>query len=170
MSESAAMLFAHHLDLSPLRGRRRGLVRCPRHDDRTPSLSVDLDRGIFHCFGCGVGGGLRRFAELVGDADTMQRPRPAPPRRWSPLEEARERVLAEARRQQARLEPYRDLFTLSNFVRRHLQLAYRTRRVATAVGPSERVWDLLARAAQVESAALAAEVEADAILAEGRLA
>jgi len=34
---------------------------------RPPSLSIDLERGVFHCFGCGSGGGVKRFAELVGE-------------------------------------------------------------------------------------------------------
>lgn len=33
-------------------------VLCPFHQDTTPSLSVDIERGLFHCFSCGVGGGL----------------------------------------------------------------------------------------------------------------
>ncbi len=62
---SAESLFARHLDLSALNGRRRGRVRCIFHDDHDPSLSVDLDKGLFYCFGCGVKGGIKRFAELV---------------------------------------------------------------------------------------------------------
>lgn len=30
--------------------------RCKWHDDRTPSLSVQPDRGCWHCFGCGLAG------------------------------------------------------------------------------------------------------------------
>lgn len=33
------------------------LVCCPFHNDRSPSLSVDLNGGKFHCFGCGAHGG-----------------------------------------------------------------------------------------------------------------
>lgn len=64
----AHALFAAHLDLSPLRQRSHGLVRCIFHpnEGKTPSLSVDLDEGLFHCFSCGIGGGVRRFARLVG--------------------------------------------------------------------------------------------------------
>lgn len=64
----ASDLFDAHLDLSPLRARTHGLVRCIFHpnEGKTPSLSVDLDEGLFHCFACGIGGGVRRFARLVG--------------------------------------------------------------------------------------------------------
>lgn len=30
--------------------------RCPFHDDKNPSLSVDLVKGLYHCFGCGESG------------------------------------------------------------------------------------------------------------------
>src|SRR5258708_959942 len=29
---------------------------CPFHHENTPSLSVDYDKGVWHCFGCGLGG------------------------------------------------------------------------------------------------------------------
>lgn len=38
---------------------RRGLIRCPFHPDKTPSLKVD-ER--FHCFGCGADGDVIDFA------------------------------------------------------------------------------------------------------------
>src|SRR5262245_15574688 len=61
-------LFERHLDLTPLRGRPRGVTFCRFHPDRKHrSLSVDLERGLFHCFACGVGGGVFRFARLVGE-------------------------------------------------------------------------------------------------------
>ncbi len=31
---------------------------CPFHDDTNPSLSVDQERGLFHCFGCGASGDI----------------------------------------------------------------------------------------------------------------
>jgi DNA primase len=31
-------------------------TRCPFHQDDTPSLSIDPAKGLWHCFGCGVGG------------------------------------------------------------------------------------------------------------------
>ncbi len=35
--------------------------RCPFHADKTPSLSVDNARGLWHCFGCHAGGDAIRF-------------------------------------------------------------------------------------------------------------
>jgi len=52
------------VDLASLVGQRvqlrqqgRQLVGCcPLHPDRSPSLSVDPERGLWHCFGCRAGG------------------------------------------------------------------------------------------------------------------
>ena len=62
--------------------------RCPFHADKTPSLSVNEDRGVFHCFGCGAKGdvydfmmqlegiGFREAKAHLGVADEY---RPKPP-------------------------------------------------------------------------------------------
>ena len=34
---------------------------CPFHEEKTPSFSVNEERGFFHCFGCGVGGNAFTF-------------------------------------------------------------------------------------------------------------
>lgn len=34
---------------------------CPFHTERTPSFSVNQEKQIFHCFGCGIGGNAFRF-------------------------------------------------------------------------------------------------------------
>ncbi len=38
---------------------------CPFHAEKTPSLSIDPGRGLFHCFGCGQGGDVFTFLELT---------------------------------------------------------------------------------------------------------
>ncbi len=147
LASQAETLFGRHLELSPLRNRRRGLVRCPFHEDRRPSLSVDLDRGVFHCFACGLGGGARRFAELVGERiERWSRPRPRPDR----------------------LAPWRPIFDLSHFSKKCRDLVDRLRREATRLGPTERAWDLLAEAVKFETTAWVAEAEADQMIAEMR--
>lgn len=34
---------------------------CPFHNEKTPSFSVSPDKGLFYCFGCGVGGNVFTF-------------------------------------------------------------------------------------------------------------
>ena len=39
--------------------------RCPFHADEVASLSANSDRPVWHCFGCGEGGGLGRLRVLL---------------------------------------------------------------------------------------------------------
>ena len=41
---------------------RNGMMRCPFHDDKTPSMKVDQN---FICFGCQEKGDVIRFASLL---------------------------------------------------------------------------------------------------------
>ena len=36
---------------------------CPFHDDRNPSLAVNAEKGVWHCFGCGKSGNSYSFLE-----------------------------------------------------------------------------------------------------------
>jgi DNA primase len=56
-----AELVGAKTDLRRVGSRWTGL--CPFHDERTPSFSVDPERGLYHCFGCGVGGDAIRFVQ-----------------------------------------------------------------------------------------------------------
>jgi DNA primase len=47
---------------TPLRkvgGRYTG--RCPFHEERTPSFSVNAEKGVYYCFGCGASGDTISF-------------------------------------------------------------------------------------------------------------
>jgi DNA primase len=67
--------------ITDLLGPRRGygqnaMYRCPLHDDRTASLSVNLDTGLWLCFGCGRKGGIKTLFREMGesiDGDTTLR-------------------------------------------------------------------------------------------------
>lgn len=51
----------------PIRETRRdALVRCPFHDDRHASLSINLESGFWICFACGERGGLQSLATRLG--------------------------------------------------------------------------------------------------------
>jgi DNA primase len=46
--------------------RKRGITYsglCPFHQEKTPSFSVNADKGLYYCFGCGEGGDVVRFME-----------------------------------------------------------------------------------------------------------
>lgn len=48
------------------RGGPEWWVRCPFHPEREPSFSVSLVSGVYHCFGCGTGGGFLELVERLG--------------------------------------------------------------------------------------------------------
>ncbi len=45
------------------RSGRTFMAVCPFHEEKTPSMSVDRARGLYHCFGCGKGGDLFSFIQ-----------------------------------------------------------------------------------------------------------
>ncbi len=42
---------------------------CPFHSEKTPSFSVSPEKQFFHCFGCGVGGGVINFIMQIENLD-----------------------------------------------------------------------------------------------------
>jgi hypothetical protein len=69
-------------------------------------------------------------------------------------------VLAAARHQLRRLEPYREIFDEADSIRIGYQLVAQARQVAMVIGDCNDAWDLLGRAAELERATLVAEAEA----------
>lgn len=48
-------------------GNGRKVVCCPFHNEKTPSLSIDSAKNLWHCFGCGEGGnGIGFIMKLKG--------------------------------------------------------------------------------------------------------
>jgi hypothetical protein len=149
------------------RPRRRGWsARCPAHDDQRNSLSLAIGhdgRVLVHCFaGCPPAAVVREagleLRDLFGDT---------PPRRdyerksyWpSPLDDARRQTINAARRQ---LKGARDAYPWADEVRGCYAVVREARAVATRLGPeSELGWDLLARAAWLETATRLAEANRD---------
>jgi len=144
-------------------------VRCIFHPDRTPSLSIDKTRGLFYCFGCGVGGGARRFAELVGELSPGSH---GPCTSNSDWEEAWQRAVRQAQAEGARALEWRPYAALGDFIRQSAQAASEARALATNVlGPDDpRTWPLLECAARIQRDGLAAEAALDEIVADGRIA
>ena len=76
-------LISRKTDLRRVGSRWTGL--CPFHEERTPSFSVDAERGLYHCFGCGLGGDAIRFVMETDTAGLPRRPSSSWPRTttWS---------------------------------------------------------------------------------------
>lgn len=60
-------IVSEHLALKRVGRRYQGL--CPFHAEKTPSFSVNPELGLYHCFGCGVGGDAIRFVREIEHLD-----------------------------------------------------------------------------------------------------
>ena len=58
---------------TPLRKAGARLVgRCPFHEERTPSFSVNPVERLYHCFGCGAGGDMIKFVRETQGLDFVE--------------------------------------------------------------------------------------------------
>jgi len=63
----AEVLARYGVELS---GRGKNLKgRCPFHDDRRPSLSVSVDKGLWYCHACDLGGDAITFVQEMENVD-----------------------------------------------------------------------------------------------------
>ncbi len=51
------------------RSGRTFMAVCPFHQEKTPSMSLDRGRGLYHCFGCGKGGDVFSFIQETQGLD-----------------------------------------------------------------------------------------------------
>jgi DNA primase len=47
------------------------LVCCPIHGERRASMSVSIEKGVFHCFACGAGGDAVKLVQLMESCDRI---------------------------------------------------------------------------------------------------
>lgn len=59
-----ALLIAYECDLARPSGPGKWMCRCPFHPDKNPSLSIDVEKGLWLCFGCQAGGDCFTYVEL----------------------------------------------------------------------------------------------------------
>jgi len=79
------------------------LAICPFHPDKKPSLAINPEKNLFHCFGCGEGGDVFKFLMKIEKLDFPEAVRrlaeelgvklqEQPPSRWEKLKKLNERV------------------------------------------------------------------------------
>jgi hypothetical protein len=149
---------------------RRAHLHCPAHPDRAPSFVVNEvgDRLLVHCHA-----GCRQQAVIV--ALQARRLWPSSTKASlrsetrSPLDQARREILLDARRQQARLDRWREVYEEADSIRICDHVVRHARAVATPLGPRADVLALLEQAAELDTITRAAEARLDDDLMAGRL-
>lgn len=56
----------------PSSGEQVIKIICPLHNESVPSMSVDLERGYFYCFGCGAKGSIVELISKLDGIDTLK--------------------------------------------------------------------------------------------------
>jgi len=61
-----SLLTQYNIDYK-VSGKDQILCNClnPYHDDSSPSMSIRISDGVFHCFGCGIKGGYAKLYSLI---------------------------------------------------------------------------------------------------------
>jgi len=62
-----------HYNLQAIGAGKDRAVLCPFHEERKPSCKIELERKIFHCFGCGTKGNVLEFvARIEGNPEDLR--------------------------------------------------------------------------------------------------
>jgi DNA primase len=69
------------------RSGSRFMALCPFHNENTPSFSVDPDKNLYHCFGCGAGGDVFKFVQEIEGVGFLESVRMLAERYGIPLPE-----------------------------------------------------------------------------------
>lgn len=100
-------------------GGTRFMGRCPFHEERSPSFSVNADLNLYHCFGCGKGGDIVTFVRETESLDFVGAIEWLAERFRVPLEyEESSPEVDETRRRRERLHAVLD--QAASFFERHL--------------------------------------------------
>jgi DNA primase len=68
MENDLVSVFSHYgRTLNP--NRREQRTRCLLHDDQHPSMSVNVEKKVWHCPVCDAGGGVVKLVQLVEGVD-----------------------------------------------------------------------------------------------------
>ncbi len=59
---------AFHIELKKA-GNNTYKACCPFHQEKTPSFNINPSKQVYHCFGCGVGGGVFHLVEALLNSD-----------------------------------------------------------------------------------------------------
>ena len=66
-STDIVQVIGEHTEIK--RSGRQWMARCPLHGEKTPSLSVSAEKGVYHCFGCGRNGDVITFVQEIENLD-----------------------------------------------------------------------------------------------------
>jgi len=66
-SADLVALIGEHTEIK--RAGRQWMARCPMHGERTPSLSVSPEKGVYYCFGCQRSGDAISFVQEMDNLD-----------------------------------------------------------------------------------------------------
>jgi DNA primase len=73
-SETIVRFLKRHLKVTSKNGLEWQAL-CPYHDDKTPSFSVNIRKGLFICYACGAKGNMKQLAEhLQASAPMVHEP------------------------------------------------------------------------------------------------